>query len=426
MDPLSSVLPYSFMCRLQDAARPGQPYANPFIHHARIRGQRARTLVPSTYKEVERTYAASVNAMDISSEDGRFLLSGGGDGSVVIHGLSNFTESVKQIHPVVGKVLANSSFAHEFALSACQFYPHDHGAFTTSGKDGKVKVWDTRKMTPVHKFTFPLPVIDHHMSLLKSAKPLIAAACMDKTIRICDLRTLSSVQTLSGHSKPVNCVRWSRHAANCLASGGADGKIALWDVRKARSCLAYLDANNAIPSTDLNANSLNFAHESAVVSLEFSESGTHLVSLGADHRLRTWSTVSGKNTLVNYGKVEFAFRDLHRHLQLAVTSLASPDLIFVPSRDKILVFDMVSGERLTTLTAHFQQVLTCAYHPHFQSLFSGATDRSIEMWTPETDFCDIQEEKEAAKKYQMNRWAKRQACNNITATLTADTWSDED
>ena len=69
---------------------------------------------------------------------------------------------------------SNSSFAHEYAISACQFYPHDHGAFTSSGKDGMVKVWDTRKMTPVHKFTFQLPVLDHHMSLLKSAKPLIA------------------------------------------------------------------------------------------------------------------------------------------------------------------------------------------------------------------------------------------------------------
>ena len=161
---------------------------------------------------------------------------------------------------------------------------------------------------------------------------------MDKTVRICDLRTLSSVQTLSGHTKPVNCVRWSRHAPYCLASGGADGKIALWDVRKARSCLAYLDANNATPSTAFNADSLNFAHESAVVSLEFSESGTYLVSLGADHRLRLWSTVSGKNTLVNYGKVDFAFKDLHRHLQMAVTAMALPDLVFVPSRDKVLVW----------------------------------------------------------------------------------------
>jgi WD40 repeat protein len=68
--------------------------------------------------------------------------------------------------------------AHKYAVSACQFYPPDRGVFVTSGKDetDQVKIWDTNRMEPVHKFSFDLPVLDHHMSALQSAKPLIAGS----------------------------------------------------------------------------------------------------------------------------------------------------------------------------------------------------------------------------------------------------------
>lgn len=255
---------------------------------------------------------------------------------------------------------------------------------------------------------------------------------MDKTARICDLRTISSAQTLTGHTQPVNCVRWSRYSPHMVATGGADGKIALWDVRKARSCMAYLDHNNSTWNAP-DAGSLNLAHESAVISLEFAEDANHLISYGADNRLRLWSTVSGKNTNINFGQVRFAFRDLHRHLQISVSSLARPDLIFVPSDDKIFVFDMFSGEKVITLMAHFGQVLACAYHPNFQYLFSGATDRNLLLWAPRGEYKEYLEEQETEKaasdKLQLQKSNQRLAASVAKASvhsLQMDTWSDDE
>ena len=108
---------------------------------------------------------------------------------------------------------------------------------------------------------------------------------------ICDIRTLSQTHTLQGHLAAVTCIRWSRHEPYQLATGGADGRILLWDVRKARSCLGHLDANNN-GATLPNASVMNSAHTKSVISMEFAENGHHLVSYGADHQLRLWSTVS--------------------------------------------------------------------------------------------------------------------------------------
>ena len=42
-------------------------------------------------------------------------------------------------------------------------------------------------------------------------------------------------------AEAVIAVKWANCDANTLASGGADGRVYLWDVRQAKSCLRYLD-----------------------------------------------------------------------------------------------------------------------------------------------------------------------------------------
>ena len=58
----------------------------------------------------------------------------------------------------------------------------------------------------------------------------------------------------------------------------------------------------------------------------------------------------------------------------------SPGLIFVPSEDTIVVFDVKSGERLQTLNGHFYGVNCCKFNPNDQELISGGSDRNILIW----------------------------------------------
>ena len=134
-----------------------------------------------------------------------------------------------------------------------------------------------------------------------------------------------------------------------------------------------------------------------------------------------------KNQMVSYGRVPFDFRDPTRHLQMSLSTAAQPALIFVPSGDKILVLNMITGARVATLTAHFQQTLACVYHPTLQYLFSGATDRNILVWAPASDFKNFAEEEEESKRSQLERSAKRLENGAVaTSQLQMDTWSDED
>ena len=50
----------------------------------------------------------------------------------------------------------------------------------------------------------------------------------------------------SGHQADtaVLSLAWSLSQPSVLASGAADQRIVLWDVRQASSCLARLDCNN--------------------------------------------------------------------------------------------------------------------------------------------------------------------------------------
>jgi WD40 repeat protein len=157
---------------------------------------------------------------------------------------------------------------------------------------------------------------------------------------------------LSGHRESVLSVCWSPRSDNLLASGGCDHCILLWDVRKARSCVASLDQHNGkkasnVPhlgclsiclymysflsdcllklvcltaclsvqmpvilskylSTGLSILSCLpcclllgvAAHNGIVTSLSFLVDGLHLLSFGRDNRLRLWDVLTSRNTLL--------------------------------------------------------------------------------------------------------------------------------
>lgn len=161
-----------------------------------------------------------------------------------------------------------------------------------------------------------------------------------------------------------------------------------------------------------------------MVGVRFVPDGLRLISLGTDHRLRLWDAVTGRNTLVNYGRVEVLSR---MTVRMAVSPMDSEvSVAFVPAGSDIIAFDVEDGQRLSVLRGHYGRVNCLALSRSTHSLYSGANDRTILVWTPDTG--DIGpsppragSDGEVQRGSRLGRFARR------VGGGTADSWSsDED
>ncbi|KAK3716558.1 hypothetical protein QZH41_006389 [Actinostola sp. cb2023] len=98
-----------------------------------------------------------------------------------------------------------------------------------------------------------------------------------------------------------------------------------------------------------------------------------------DDRLRLWDSYTGKNTLVNFGRIN---NPSHKSIQCATTVGHSTDIVFVPSSGSIEVFDIHSGSKVNTLVGHYSNVNCCTFQQNFQVLFSGSNDCQLLSWFP--------------------------------------------
>jgi DNA excision repair protein ERCC-8 len=154
---------------------------------------------------------------------------------------------------------------HSSTIRSVRWYPADAGAFVSASSDGNLLVWDTACMTPVARFA-PL---QHNSSSSSSSTSVIGGAagpslhCMElaevhclaavaspyvREVKLLDLRSGAASHSLTGHSGGIQAVQWSPASPHILATGGLDGCVRLWDIRKAgsRSCLAVLNRDAAV------------------------------------------------------------------------------------------------------------------------------------------------------------------------------------
>lgn len=244
---------------------------------------------------------------------------------------------------------------------------------------------------------------------------------------MCDLRSGSSAHRLQGHDGAVQVTQWSPRNQYILVSGGRDHTVRMWDVRAGRACLRVLGMDNS-PSESSRfkkkMKKIPEAHKSRVTSLCFTNDGSWLLSFSYDGDLKLWNTDTGKNMNIDYGET---YTELKRNLRMAVSYCTYPDLVFIPCKSKIVVYEILTGKMVNVLKGHFSSVLGVVYNPLTMNLHSFGTDRSFITWIPKklmmSDLSDEEEEEETTitsrKTSSSTQTTKRQA--------TQDAWSsDED
>ena len=199
------------------------------------------------------------------------------------------------------------------------------------------------------KLTHPQPQFLNPQTLNPELCDHLRPGCEDGLAYLCDLQTGSRSQMLRGHKEAVSAAAWRPGADFHLVTGGVDGTLRLWDVRRTRNCLALLsqvsprrecfrfpklkmqiihalrsprsrskccaqnpsnlhpeilnsqEGNPTVASRQVDMLSPPVAHSGGVDSLLYSHDGCNLLSSGADCRMRLWDPDTCELVVANYG-----------------------------------------------------------------------------------------------------------------------------
>ncbi|XP_010499274.1 PREDICTED: DNA excision repair protein ERCC-8 isoform X2 [Camelina sativa] len=401
----------------------GRVRSNSFAN--RFKSRRASSLQLSNRKDFVSPHRGSVNSLQVDLTEGRYLLSGATDGSAAVFDVQRATD-----YEASGLI----------AKHKCSF-------------DQFIKVWDTNTAQAVVDFKMPGKVYRTAMSSLAMSHTLIAAGTEDVQVRLCDIASGAFSHTLSGHRDGVMSVEWSTSSEWILYTGGCDGAIRFWDIRRA-GCFRVLDQSQtqlgvrppvlkppAVSSKTFSAAKSSLggqnrlkslqnkhtgsqsakgsssakasveksrqkrlhpgmlstldratAHYGVVTGLKATNNGMYLLSAGSDSRIRLWDIESGRNTLLNFetGRIQ-----TNKAIQMDTSD--DPALVFVPCLKTVKSFGMWSGRTTLMLRGHYESVNTCCFNSNDQELYTSGADRQILVWSPDGSVEDEMVQDEVAE-----------------------------
>lgn len=274
---------------------------------------------------------------------------------------------------------------------------------------------------------------------------LVACATQHPAIRLVDLRSGANAHSLAGHQGAVLSVAWSPQDENILASGGSDGTVRLWDIRRSAGCLGVLDLEDSVGiggedglGKNARRRAQGKAHVGACNGVSWTDDGKYLVTAGHDERVRVWDIAIGANTLSHFGPViqNMQFSTLLPILPPSHLAPPGTQVMMYRNEKEILMFDLFEGmllKRLRVARSGINQPVAAAGQRNIRSkvtslawragsieMFSGHSDGIIRAWMPRTRE-EVEEEKamqEGENGEDEDRKRKREALDEVFRDLT--------
>lgn len=316
-----------------------------------------------------RAHAAGVSSLALENFDGRLLVSGGSDGLIKIWDLEDCSKphdvhTFRPVSSIARNPAGEKGRGHSHGVTHLAFYPFDPDAFLSSSYDKSLKLWSTAESRLTAHFDLNATIYSHAMSPIADHL-LVACATQHSNVRLIDLKSGAAVQALVAHGGPVLSAAWSPRQEHTLVSGHADGKVRVWDIRRAGGVVALLDQEDSLgvvhhhrhrvaagadtgrtPHSRTSAQ----AHDDAVNGLSWTDDGKHIISAGLDRRIRVWDAATGANTLASYGAV------VQNHQARTASIITSPTVLssgrqylFWANEQEILILDLLEGHLLGRL-----------------------------------------------------------------------------
>ena len=352
----------------------------------------------------------------------RYLLSGGLDAVVSIYDLSPWghekNDQQPNLHKAVAqsvRVPASSDRGHASSIVAAQWHPVDTGAFVSAAKDGTVLVWDTNSMRPVVKWNpmKTLNCLSLSTSLHRSESLMAIGSCHidEPMIKLLDIRSGAASHSLLGHNKGITHIQWSPTCDVIFLSGGMDGTIRVWDIRKSgsRACLAILNQDTrelnrsrryrgdyshlVIKKTSTKVGPNNYhtvednsisSHSGPISGLVFTEDGHYVVSTARDGKLKVWDMRTNAHWIpldfqANGGRPPIVA--CNPNVPILVQNYGRQSIAWVGLGSSIMGYDIhMGGNPINHLQGHLDNITSLGSLDHSFGFISGGMDGMILSW----------------------------------------------
>ncbi|XP_075214127.1 katanin p80 isoform X2 [Lycorma delicatula] len=190
----------------------------------------------------------------------------------------------------------------------------------------------------------------------KSGRVLVTGGD-DKKVNLWAVGKPNCIMSLSGHTTPVECVRFNP-TEELVAAGSSAGAIKIWDLEAAKMVRTLT------------------GHKAGLRSVDFHPYGDFITSGSLDTSIKLWD-IRCKGCIFTY----------KGHRQTVNGLKFSPDGQWVASGGEeglVKLWDLRAGRVLREFSDHTGPITGVEFHPHEFLLASASVDRTLNFWDLES------------------------------------------